>query len=729
MDKTDLIVKVGKYLPPEKTVLIEEVYNFSAKCHEGQLRLSGEPFLQHPLRTATLLADMKLDATCISAALLHDVIEDCGVSSSELEKRFGPETRRLVDGVSKLSKLELQAMGRTSGSPNGSDDSMVQAENLRKMLLAMAEDIRVVLIKLADRLHNMQTLRFLPRERQLKNARETLDIYAPLAHRLGMAEIKWQLEDLAFRYLQPEHYSAISKLLTQKRAERERYIAQLTRTLREALDTAGVNAEVTGRAKHIYSIYQKMEKYAAQGKEVNQIYDLFAVRVLVEKVQDCYAALGIAHSMWHPIPGQFDDYIATPRENSYQCLHTTVMGTGGVPLEIQIRTYEMHQVAEYGVASHWRYKEGAKRDMHFEERMAWVRQLLEWQREVVGAEEFLESVKTDIFPDQVFVYTPKGDVKELPAGSTPVDFAYRIHTDIGHQCNGAKVNGKLTSLDYQLQNGDTVEIMTSNKVLGPRLDWLNQDLGYLKTASARQSIRLWFRRQERVENIQRGRELIEKELKRLALDLTIEDIAQLFNYPFEEEFLVALGSGNISLHQVAAKLLPPEKSKDSGAPAIASVDEPSAMVKVLGVGDVLTHLAKCCSPLPGNEIMGFITRNRGVTIHRNDCYNIVNEKERERLIQVEWSSTPQLYPVRIQLEALDRVGLLRDITTLVSEEKLNISGVMSTAHGDGIVSEFLNLETAGISQLSRILSKLERVRGVISASRSEPTPHLKKEII
>ncbi|MFQ5872733.1 MAG: RelA/SpoT family protein [Dehalococcoidia bacterium] len=728
MDKSNLIVKVRSYLPPEKTGLVEEAVDFSAACHEGQLRLSGEPYFQHPLHTAMVLAGLKLDATCISAALLHDVIEDCGVSQDELEERFGGEVRRLVDGVSKLSKLELQALRRPDGRDDGTDDSLAKAENLRKMLVAMAEDVRVVLIKLADRLHNMQTLRSLPRERQLRNARETLDIYAPLAHRLGMADIKWRLEDLSFQYLQPEQYRQVSRLITHRREERERYIAQVTKTLQKALGDAGIEAEVTGRPKHIYSVHKKIQKYAAQGKEFDQILDLFALRVLVNQVKDCYAALGVAHSVWHPVPAQFDDYIANPRPNNYQSLHTSVMGTGGVPLEVQIRTYDMHEISEYGVAAHWRYKEGGDGDIHFEERMAWLRQLLEWQREVVGAEEFLESVETDIFPDQVFVYTPKGDVKELPAGSTPIDFAYRIHTDIGHRCAGAKVNGKLTSLDYQLQSGDTVEILVSSKVRGPRLDWLNRDLGYVKTAGARQAIRQWFRRRERTENIQRGRELIKKELKRLALDVTIEELARQFNYSSGDDFLAALGSGSLSLHQVTARLLPPERPQDGEARVALQEVRSSASVKVMGVGDVLTHLAQCCNPLPGNEIMGFITRSRGVTVHRQDCHNIVNEKERERLIKVEWGSAPQLYPVGIRLEAQDRVGLLRDITTIVSEEKVNISGVVSSVHEDGTVSEFLNLETTGIGQLSRILSKLEQVRGVISVTRSDQAPRVKQEV-
>lgn len=739
MDKTKLIGRAEKYLPAEKVALIDAASDFSAECHEGQFRLSGEPYFQHPLSTAMTLADLKLDATCISAALLHDVMEDCGVTREELDKRFGVEVERLVDGVTKLTRLELQALRPTFSRDDGVSPSITQAENLRKMLVAMAEDVRVVIIKLADRLHNMQTLRFLPRERQLRNARETLDIFAPLAHRLGMAEIKWKLEDLSFRYIQPERYKEVSRLLTQKRQERERFISQLAKTVKQALAEAGIDAQVTGRPKHIYSIHKKMEKYSAQGKEFDQIYDLFALRILVDKMSDCYAALGVVHSLWHPVPSEFDDYIANPRPNSYQSLHTSVMGRGGVPLEVQIRTYEMHSIAEYGVASHWRYKEGGDGDLQFEERMA--RQLQDWQREVtaaqesldsqkdeMGAEEFLESVRTDIFPDQVFVYTPKGDVKELPTGSTPVDFAYRIHTDIGHKCAGAKVNNKLVPLNYQLQSGDTVEILTSNKVSGPRLDWLNRDLGYVQTAGARQSIRLWFRRRERVENVQRGKELIQKELRRLALEISVEEIAQQFSYSTADDFLAALGSGAVTIHQVTSRMLPPAKPKEQEIPAPPPVSRTPASVKVLGTDDVLTHLARCCSPLPGDEIKGFITRSRGVTIHRKGCHNVVNERERERLIEVEWGTAAQMYPVVVRLEATDRVGLLRDITTIVSEEKVNIHGVVTEVHEDGSVSEYLNLETSGIGQLSRILSKLEQVKGVLAVTRSDQGLPVKQEV-
>ncbi len=704
-------------MPEDRIGFVSDAYDFAELSHRGQVRKSGEPYIQHPLSIALHLSDLKLDSNCIAAALLHDVIEDCDVTPEQLDARFGPEVTRLVDGVSKLTRLELMAIRRSNG--HNIDDSATQAENLRKMLVAMAQDIRVVLIKLADRLHNMSTLRALPRQRQLNIARETLDIYAPLAHRLGMADLKWKLEDLAFRVLQPDRYREISRLLTQKRAKRERYVSQVTHLLKSALDDAGIEAEVTGRPKHIYSIHRKMAKYAAQGKEFDQIHDLFALRVLVKQVADCYGALGISHALWHPIPGQFDDYIANPRENSYQSLHTSVIAQGGVPMEVQIRTFEMHQVSEFGIAAHWRYKEGAKGTSHFEDRMTWVRQLLEWQRDVSGAEEFLESVKTDLLPNQVFVYTPKGEVKELPAGATPIDFAYRIHTDIGHKCSGAKVNGKLTSLDHQLENGDTVQILTSNKIQGPRLDWLNPDLGYVNTAGARQAIRVWFRKQERAENIQRGQDLIEKERRRLALDYTVDEIADKLSFTTREDLYAAIGSGAISIHQITTRLSGTEKQTpdfSTGPDADAGF---TGGVTVLGVGDVLTRLAKCCQPLPGNEIMGFITRAQGVSVHRKSCHNITNVKEPERLIEVGWGSTARLYPVRIEIEGKDRVGLLRDITTVVSAERVNISGVLTETHEDGTVTEHLSLGTNGISQLSRIFNRLEKVPGVLRVRRSD----------
>ncbi|MBI4299661.1 MAG: bifunctional (p)ppGpp synthetase/guanosine-3',5'-bis(diphosphate) 3'-pyrophosphohydrolase, partial [Chloroflexi bacterium] len=491
MDIAELIGKAIEYIPPARMRLIEDAYAFAAKAHAGQLRLSGEPFLQHPLNTAYILTELQMDSTGLAAALLHDVVEDCGVPLSEIEERFGPDVARLVDGVTKLGKLTLPAATALSTG----EDSLSQAENLRKMLVAMAQDLRVVLIKLADRLHNMRTLSALPPAKRRQIAQETIDIYAPLAHRLGIWQLKWQLEDLAFRHLEPQRYRDIARLVTTKRASRERYLAQVVRILREEFGKAGIKAEVMGRPKNLYSIKQKMDKYAAQGKDFSEIYDLLALRVLVPTVQDCYAALGVIHNLWRPLPNAFDDYVANPKDNMYQSLHTAVMCLGARPLEVQIRTYEMHRVAEYGIASHWTYKEGGSKDRHFEKKVAWLRQLMEWQRELGGAEEFVESVKTDIFQDRVFVYTPKGEIKDLPAGATPLDFAYLIHTDLGHYCIGAKVNGKLVPLNTALHSGDTAEILTAKGSRGPSLDWLNPNLGYLNTSHARQKVRVWFKRQ------------------------------------------------------------------------------------------------------------------------------------------------------------------------------------------------------------------------------------------
>ena len=496
----ELITRIEDYLPQDSLESIEGAYEFAAECHKGQTRASGGPYIEHPLQAAMVLADMRLDQTTISAALLHDVVEDCGVTHKQIQDKFGDEVASLVDGVTKLTRMDVSMMDEGEGrNPGAVRDDRIQAESLRKMLVAMAEDIRVVLIKLADRLHNMRTLGALnPRKRKMV-AQETLDIYTPLAHRLGIWEIKWQLEDLAFRHMEPSKYKSISRMLNLKRDERENYIKRVSATLAESLEESGVSAQVMGRPKHIYSIHKKMEKYQAQGMELSDIYDLYALRVLVKSKDDCYSSLGVVHNLWHPMPGQFDDYIAAPKENFYQSLHTTVMCEGGAPLEVQIRTYDMHQTAEYGVAAHWRYKEGRASDPKFENKMAWLRQLLEWQRGVSGTEEFLEGVKMDLFRDQVFVYTPKGDIIELPSGSTPIDFAYKIHTELGHRCIGSKVNGRLVPLDYQLNNGDTVEIHTTKAARGPSLDWLNPSLGYVRTAGARQSIRLWFRRQAREE--------------------------------------------------------------------------------------------------------------------------------------------------------------------------------------------------------------------------------------
>jgi guanosine-3',5'-bis(diphosphate) 3'-pyrophosphohydrolase len=717
MDIKPLLDKVKEYLPEDKLALVEKAYQFALESHGNQLRLSGEPFITHPLGTAMIVADLQLDETSLAAALLHDVPEDCGIPFPELEKRFGAEVTRLVEGVTRLDKISAQVQ---AGGLKKIAESEAQVESLRKMFVAMAADIRVVIIKLADRLHNMRTLKPLQPEKQLKIAQETMDIYAPLAHRLGIYQLRWELEDLAFRYLQPDKYKEVARLVAARRATRERYIEKVSQILREELDKAGIKAEVTGRPKSLYSVFRKMQRYNAMGKEFSDIYDLLALRVLVDTVQDCYSVLGVVHNLWHPLPDQFDDFIANPKENMYQALHSTVMCVGAKPLEVQIRTYRMHRIAEYGVAAHWKYKEGAKKDIGFEEKITWLRQLMEWQRELSGS-AFIESIKTDIFQDQVFVYTPKGDIKELPKGATPLDFAYRIHTDLGHRCIGAKVNGRLVSLDYQLRNGDTVEIMTTKSERGPSLDWLNPNLGYVNTHQARERIKQWFRRREKAENIERGREILEKELRRLGISFADrERIAQLFKYEVVEDFLAAIGCGDISPNQITLKLTATEEKPSTQAPTVLPKVKATSAVKVLGVGDLLTHIAACCQPVPGDEIIGFITRGRGVTIHRKNCTNILNEDEKERLVKVEWGEAGVSFPVNITVDAWDRVGLLRDISALVSGEDVNITSVSLSDpdRRDGTLSIFLTLDIKNIGQLGRLFGKLEAVPGVINVSRT-----------
>jgi len=711
---TELSNKALAYLPAEKLSLVEDAYQFALKSHQGQVRQSGEPYMEHPLQTALILAELQLDATSLAAALLHDVPENCGVPIAEIEAQFGTEVAKLVDGNTKLGKLSKQASAEVAASES-------QVENLRKMLVAMAEDLRVVFIKLADRLHNMRTLDALPPEKQRSIAQETLEIYAPLAHRLGIWEAKWQLEDLSFRYLEPVQYRQIVDLIAVRRAQRESLIDQIIQILKKEFDRVGLNADISGRPKHIYSIYQKMTKYTAIGKDFNDIHDLLALRILVDTVPECYSAVGVVHSLWRPLPEAFDDFIANPKPNGYQSLHTGVMYLGTTPLEVQIRTREMHYIGEYGVAAHWRYKEGATKDIHFEERIAWLRQLIEWHRELSGTEEFLESIKTDIFIDQVFVYTPKGEIKDLPKGATPLDFAYRVHTELGHRCTGAKVNGRLVPLNYQLKNGDVVEIMSTKKAKGPSRDWLSPHLGYIKTSHAKEKIRQWFKKQERTENIERGRDLLDRELRHLGIKLSDRDeLAKLFKYDNLDDFLFAIGYGGITTHQIALKLAS-QQEQPKVTPEITTTRPPTSAVKVLGVGDMLTNLAQCCHPVPGDSIIGYITRSRGVTIHRQDCYNVTHEDEKERLIPVEWARTDSRYPVRVQVQAWDRVGLMRDITTIVAEEKVNIAAVNSIQHNEPQAADHftveLTLETSGLAQLSRLLSKIEGIRGVISVTR------------
>jgi guanosine-3',5'-bis(diphosphate) 3'-pyrophosphohydrolase len=709
MERNTLMELAAGYLPADKLAVVESAYEFAANAHEGQVRKNGEPFLAHPSNTAMILAELHLDAETLAAALLHDVPEDCGVPLSEIEAKFGPQVTKLVDGVTKLNKLTRRAR---AGEP-GSDG---QAENLRKMLLATAEDLRVVLIKLADRLHNMRTLGALPIERRHAIAEETLEIYAPLAHRLGMREAKWQLEDLAFRYLKPRVYHRIARLVAGKRAEREGFITGVSQTMGQELDKAGIKAKVYGRPKHIYSIYQKMGKYDAQGKNFGDIHDLFALRVVVDSVSDCYRALGVIHNLWRPIPEEFDDFVANPKDNGYQALHTTVMCQGTTPLEIQIRTNDMHRVNEYGVAAHWLYKEG-KTGGKVGDEIAWLRQLGDW-REELDSEEFLESVKTDVLVDRVFVYTPKGEIKELPRGATPLDFAFRIHTDLGYRCIGAKVNGRLQPLNYTLRNGDVLEIMTSKAEKGPSLDWLNPELGYLKTSHARSKVKQWFKRQERSETIEAGKQIWDKELKRAGIGLPgVDKVADSLGYKDADDLYAALGSGSISSSQVLLRLSGQMEPGWEGAEVLPPRKVSPVGINVLGVGDLLTRLANCCHPLPGDKIIGYITQGRGITVHRRDCPNIIHEQEKERLIKVEWGDVAQVYPVTIQVDAWDRVGLVRDISGIIAEEGVNLSELNIGDHQDGSVKMDFTLEVKGAAQLSKIMSRIYSVWNVTGVTR------------
>ena len=705
----ELFSALESSLPPDRLDTIRSTYEFAEQCHAGQLRRSGDPYITHPVAVARLVATLSMDAPTVQAALLHDVIEDCDVSGADLRKRFGADVATLVEGATKINRI-----GTT-------DVSAADAETLRKMFVAMAEDVRVVIIKIADRLHNMRTLQYLEPDRQQALARETMDIYAPLAARLGIWQFKWELEDLAFRYLQPQEYRRVAEVVASRRGERERFVRRVEGELRDALDEVGVQAEVVGRVKHLYSIHNKMKRYQADGKNFDQIHDLLALRVLVPDVADAYKALGVVHQTWRPMPGAFDDYIANPKESLYQSLHTSVMGPGTRAFEVQIRTYEMHEVAEYGVAAHWQYKEEPRRrDQQYEERMVWLRHLIEWQQEASGTDDFLESVKTDVFRDQVFVYTPQGDVRVLPAGSTPIDFAYRVHTDLGHHCAGSKVNGRMVPLSTRLQNGDVVEIVRGRSSTGPSRDWLVAALGYLGSSHSRQKVRQWFRRQQRGENITRGRELLERERKRLALDAIPADLAQQLGFADGDDMLAAIGYGEISQQHLTQKLAEaaPAPPRTEAAPSHVPVrDAPS--VRVLGTGGLHVLLARCCNPLPGDSITGYITRARGVTVHRSNCHNVARLRDPERLVECDWGPAGDLYAAGAEVHAWDRVGLLRDISTLVAAEGVNMVGVRTEEHDDRTTTVHLTLETEGGTQFSGLMSRLESIRGVIAVSRAE----------
>jgi GTP diphosphokinase / guanosine-3',5'-bis(diphosphate) 3'-diphosphatase len=705
--KRTLLRTVAGHYPQADLTPIGAAFDLAVEAHEGQRRATGEPYVTHPIASAQITAELGIDPVAVEAALLHDVPEDTEYGLTDIEERFGAEVAHMVDGVTKLSKFSTHSHEQR------------QAENIRKMLLAMAEDIRVVLIKLADRLHNMRTLHGLPPEKQERIARQTMEIYAPLAERLGIWQIKWELEDLAFKVLEPERFRELAGLLDTRRKGREGYIERAIAELRPKLEASGIEADLQGRPKHIYSIYKKMQRKSA---EFGEIYDVYAIRILVDEVRDCYAALGIVHALWRPIPGQFDDYIAVPKNNLYQSLHTAVIAIDGKPLEIQIRTHAMHQVSEVGIAAHWRYKEGSKSDREYDAKLAWLRQLLDWQRDVSDATEFVEGIKLDIFQDQVFVFTPKGDIKDLPAGATPLDFAYRIHTDVGHRTIGAKINNRLVPLDYRLKNGDIVEIVTTKGEHGPSRDWLN----VVRTSHAREKIRQWFKRKDRDENIVHGRESLERELRRLArkniqivgLD-RIADVAKQYNQESVDDFYAAIGYGAISAQQVVMRLGVVD-DVEVGLPAVApsTITPRTGGVRVKGVGDLLVRFGKCCHPIPGDPIVGFITRGKGVTVHLRTCPTVLNEREVPRLIDVEWEAAPaQTYPIAIRVEAYDRTGLLNDITQVVAENKVNIVAASVAVSPDHTATVTATLQVASVSQLARVMSRIEGLKDVLNVQR------------
>ncbi|MBE3573885.1 MAG: bifunctional (p)ppGpp synthetase/guanosine-3',5'-bis(diphosphate) 3'-pyrophosphohydrolase [Firmicutes bacterium] len=721
-----LLGEIRTYDPGANTELVRKAYLFARKAHAGQLRDSGESYFAHPVGVAEILAQLELDEVTIAAGLLHDVLEDTPVTLEQLRQEFGPEVASLVDGVTKLSQIQVQSREER------------QAENLRKMFLAMANDLRVVMIKLADRLHNMRTLRYLPEERQKKVARETLEIYTPLCHRLGMWRLKWEMEDLALRYLDPEAYYNLVHLVNQKRQEREGYIQDIIATLRRRLAEMGIEAEVQGRPKHFYSIYNKMK---TQGKSFAEILDLMAVRIIVGTVKDCYGVLGLVHTLWKPIPGRFKDYIAMPKSNMYQSLHTTVVGPKGFPVEIQIRTREMHRTAEYGIAAHWRYKEGRAENDEYEEKLAWLRQIMEWQKDLKDVHEFMETLKIDLFTDEVYVFTPKGDVKALPAGSTPVDFAYAVHTDVGHRCIGAKVNGRIVPLNYVLRNGEFVEIITG-KNSGPSQDWL----GFVKTSRARSKIRQWLKEQRREESSAKGRGLLERECERHALDAgdvlkpeKLLEVARRYGFGQPEDLLASVGFGRITALQVLGKLvgdrelaerrhelrLRQHREKMQAAANRARHALPPG-IRVLGEDNVLVRISRCCNPVPGDPIVGFVTRGRGISVHRADCPNVrYLQEEPERRIEVSWDTDAvagsQSYPVEIEVEAVDRQNLLSNLMDSLSEMQTSVGAVNARTTRNHLALINLTVSIRNLEHMQMLMQKLQRVDGVRNVHRANPT--------
>jgi GTP pyrophosphokinase len=705
MTIADLVANVRRYDPSLDPAWLGSVYALAEGAHREQRRASGESYIEHPLAVAAILADLEMDRATIAAALLHDVVEDTVITSEEVAERFGTEIAQLVDGVTKLTRIPYQSK----------EDA--QVENLRKMFLAMAKDIRVIIIKLADRLHNMRTLQSLPPAKQQTIARETLEIYAPIAHRLGIWRMKWDLEDLALRYLDPEAYRDISERVAKKRVEREAAVKAVLDELKSQFEAIGLHADVSGRPKHFYSIHKKMQK----GRDFSTIYDLTAVRVIVDTVKDCYGALGIVHSIWKPLPGRFKDYIAMPKPNMYQSLHTTVVGPGGDPLEVQIRTLEMHRTSEYGIAAHWRYKEGAKGDS-FEQKLTWLRSLLEWQNDMRDSRMFMENLKLDLFESQVFIFSPKGDVFSLPANATPLDFAYQVHSGVGNHCVGAKVNGKIVPLDFGLKNGDIVEVLVNKSSARPSLDWLS----IVKTSGAKHKIKQWFRKEKKEENALLGQEMLESELVHLGVrsDVTrtdaIDKIATKLNYGSATDLYAAIGFGDATAASVAKRIK--EEIKTDNVVDIQTLPRPASTrriarnasgIRIAGVDDVLVRLSKCCSPVPGDPIMGFVTIGRGVSVHRADCPNVAYMNAApERILEATWADVTHIqHAVDIEIEAGDRPGLLQDVLGVCAELKTPVSSVNARVKKE-LANISITAQITNIDHLQKLLSKLSNLKEV-----------------
>jgi GTP pyrophosphokinase len=736
-----------KVIPPEKLIeqlpehytladreLIQRAYRIADDAHRGQRRHSGEPYINHCIAVASILAELRVPPEVVAAGLLHDTVEDTSVTLDDIRRDFGDTIANLVNGVTKLTNLPRVSRGdhhENDKDGNGSKPpdepehpkqrkQDLKSETLRKTFLAMGDDVRVVLIKLADRLHNMRTLHHAPEEKQKRVAKETLDIFAPLANRLGIWQIKWELEDLGFRYVNPEKYKEIANQLNEKRPDREAKIEIIKENLSKLLIKHNIHAEISGRPKHIYSIYKKMTK---KGKPFDLVRDVRAVRLIVPDIPSCYAALGVIHTHWRPIPGEFDDYIAAPKDNFYQSLHTAVIYDDKRPLEVQIRTPDMHMNAEYGIASHWRYKEGGRSsDKVYEDRINWLRSMMEWRSEVNDAHEFVEGMKTDVFQDRVYVFTPRGDIIDLSAGSTPIDFAYHVHTDIGHRCRGARVNGKLVPLYQDLKTGDQVEILTAKRG-GPSRDWLNPNLGLVKTQRARSKIKTWFKKQEVEQNLAQGRAGLEHELQRLGIaDMNFETMARELGFKTPDELFIALGTGDLSISRVIRRFAETETEKSTDVLVAGTQIKESTStnsIDVVGLKGLLSQFAKCCNPMPGDQIVGYITRGRGATIHRQDCPNILRLKDKERLLQVNWGKVERTYPIPIKVKAYDRQGLMGDISTLLDGEGVNIADV-SVNINRTVADLSLTVEVKNLDQLSRILTRIENLPNVLEAHRVRP---------